>query len=228
MGLAYTYFDCDSGCTLMQDYQDYEGRPAADLLSLIKSDFHLKRSMALALINALAQPGLEHFPPDKDNEILFNALGIGPSTNVAMVGFIKPLVEVLQSKGASVEVIDESRGMGDKPSFYQKLGHWADAALITSTSLLNQTFEEIMQNLGSGVRAALLGPSTPMVVEAFLDWPAIRALAGTVNRERDPLLKAVRHGLGTPYLHKHSKKVTLTLQGRRTSDPALPRIRLRR
>lgn len=211
IGLAYTYFDHKTGCTLVSDYQDFEGRPATELLALIQSANPLERSMAIALVNALALPDLAHLPPDRDNRVLFNALKIGPSTKVAMVGFFKPLVGILESKGATIEVIDEFRAMGEKKDFYQKLRNWADAALITSTSLLNNTFEEIIGHIGSNVRAALLGPTTPMVVDAFLEWPAIKALAGTVPLEKGQVLKTVRHGLGTPYLHRSSKKVTLLL-----------------
>lgn len=211
LGLAYTYFDHKTGCTLVRNYKDYEDQPAIDLLTLIHSSVPLERSMALALINALAQADLKNLPSDRGNDILFNCLGIGPSTKVAMVGFFKPLVAILESKGAVVEVLDEFRAMGEKEAFYQKLSLWADAAVITSTSLLNNSFEEIMANVATSVRAALVGPTTPMVAEAFSDWPMIKALAGIVPLENKPILKSVRHGLGTPSLHKHSKKATMVL-----------------
>lgn len=213
LGLAYTYFDHKTGCTLVRNYKDFENQPAIDLLTLIRSSTPLERSMALALINALAQPDLRHLPSDRGNGILFDCLGIGPSAKVAMVGFFKPLVAILESKGAEVEVLDEFRAMGEKEAFFQKLSRWADAALITSTTLLNNSFEEIMTNVAPGVRAALVGPTTPMVAEAFSDWPMIKALAGTVPLENKPILKSVRHGLGTPSLHKHSKKATLLIEG---------------
>lgn len=211
LGLAYTYFEHKTACTLIREYQDFEGRPATDLLALIRSAVPIERSMALALINALALPELIHLPPDRGNDILFDCLAIGPGSKVAMVGFFKPLVALLKSKGAEVEVLDEFRSMGQKGTFYEKLGRWADAAIITSTSLLNNSFEEIVTHLATDVRAALVGPSTPMVADAFSDWPVIKALAGTVPLENEPILKSVRHGLGTPYLHKHSKKATLVL-----------------
>ncbi len=211
IGVAYTYFDSKTGCTLIRDYQDFENRPAADLLALIESRDYLQRSMALALINALNYDQLLNMPADKNNDRLFDALKIGPASKVAMVGFIKPLVTLLESKGASVDVIDEFRGMGEKHHFYQRLAHWADAALITSTAIINNTIEEILDQVGPKVNIALLGPSTPMVARAFSSWPAIKALAGILPLETAAVLKAVRHGLGTPYLHRHCRKVTLAL-----------------
>jgi uncharacterized protein (DUF4213/DUF364 family) len=211
VGVAYTYFDNKTGCTLVRNYQDFEDRPAAELLALIESRDYLERSMALALINALNHANVCHLPPDKDNAVLFETLGIGPQSKVAMVGFIKPLVTLLESMGAMVEVIDEFRGMGEQALFFQDLAHWADAALITSTAIINNTVEEILDRVGPTVKAALLGPSTPMVAQAFSPWPAVKALAGIVPTDPAAVLKAVRHGLGTPYLHRCSTKITLTL-----------------
>ncbi len=210
IGIAYTYFDQKTGCTLVHDYCDYEGRPATDLLELIKSPEPLKRSMALALINALCQPRLSRLKPDEENQTLFGALNIGPATRLAMVGLFKPLVKLLEADGVRVKVIDEFRGIGNKEQFQQKLSQWADAVLITSTTILNNSFEEVMSHVGRRAKVALLGPSTPMVAEAFAPI-GVKALAGIVVRETASILKAVRHGLGTPYLHRHSDKITLTL-----------------
>jgi uncharacterized protein (DUF4213/DUF364 family) len=72
--------------------------------------------------------------------------------------------------------------------------------------------EDILGHLGPGVKAGLVGPSTPMLAAAFTDWPAVRALAGSVPLDAEAVLKTVRHGLGTPYLHRYCNKVTLTVQ----------------
>jgi uncharacterized protein (DUF4213/DUF364 family) len=183
----------------------------------MRSKTYLERSMALALVNALNIDRVSHLPPDKDNNRLLNALKIGPSTKVAMVGYIKPIVRLLESMHAKVEMIDKFRGMGDPNSFFHKLSQWADAALITSTAILNNSLEEILDHLGDQVRAALLGPSTPMAAEVFSKWPQVRALAGIAPMENEAVLKMVRHGLGTPYLHRHCKKITLELKREKES-----------
>jgi uncharacterized protein (DUF4213/DUF364 family) len=209
IGVAYTYFDAKSGCCLIQDYQDFEGRPARDLLALIQHRDPLERSMALALINALNKHRAAQLPEDKQNALLFDALDIRADTKVSMVGYIKPTVGALESMGAQVDVIDEFRQMGDKDRFLHKLATWADAALVTSTTILNNTLESILDRAADKVRVALLGPSTPMVAVAFEHRPMVKALAGIVSDRIDPVLKTVRHGLGTHYLHRCCRKVTL-------------------
>ena len=211
IGVAYTYFDAKSGCCLVQNYQDFEGRPAGELLALIQHADPLERSMALALINALNQRRAEQLPEDKQNALLYDALDIKAGTKVSMVGYIKPTAGALETMGAQVDVIDEFRQMGDKDRFFYNLATWADAALITSTTILNNSLESILDRVGENVRVALLGPSTPMVAEAFEHRPMVKALAGIVSDRVDPVLKTVRHGLGTRYLHRCSRKVTLTL-----------------
>jgi len=48
------------------------------------------------------------------------------------------------------------------------------------------------------------------VAEAFNHLP-VHMLAGTVPLDKEKSLKAIRHGMGTPVLHKFSRKVFMDL-----------------
>ena len=210
IGIAYTFFEDKKSCMALNEALDYESRPAAELLEKIRSDHPLERSMALALVNALNYDSALTLPQDKDNSILFNEFSLQPDTNVAMVGYFGPLVKRLEEKKVPLEILDVSRGLGDRNDFYQKLTHWANVLLLTSTSILNNTTEEILSHLHAKAKTALLGPSTPMVAEAFAHLP-VQMLAGTVPLDSDSIIKAVRHGMGTPVLHRFSRKSYLSL-----------------
>ena len=205
IGMAYTYFEDKTSCMLLNEAIDYEGRPAADLLEKIRSEHPLERSMALALVNALNYENALIQPEDKDNTVLFKEFRLQPDTKVAMVGYFGPLVKRLKERKVPLEILDVSRGLGERKDFYHKLSSWADALLLTSTSILNNTTEEILSHLHKKAKAALLGPSTPMVAEVFAHLP-VHMLAGTVPLDKDNIIKAVRHGMGTPVLHKFSRK----------------------
>ena len=205
MGVAYTCFDSKNTCSVIKNYHDYEGRPAVDLLEKIKSMNTIERSMALALINALNYEEALLLPKDKNNDIMFDKFNIGKGTRVAMVGFFGPLVKIFKERDVLLEIIDIARCLGRKEDFYEKLGSWADILLLTSTSILNNTTEEILGTVGRDVKAILLGPSTPMVAEAFGHLP-VHMLAGTVPLEKEKVLKAIRHGTGTPVIHRFSRK----------------------
>ena len=211
IGLSYTHFEDKKSCMLLNRHIDYEEQPALQLLEKIKSDHPVERSMALALVNALNYTDALGYPEDRKNQIMFEEFNIGEGTRAAMVGFIGPLVELLNQKQATVEVLDASRNMGHKEDFYAKLGNWADVLLLTSTSILNNTTEEILQNAHPKVKTVMLGPSTPMVAAAFDHLP-VHMLAGTVPIDTANILKAIRHGMGTPVLQKFSRKSYLSLQ----------------
>ncbi|MEE4262018.1 MAG: DUF364 domain-containing protein [Desulfobacteraceae bacterium] len=210
IGLSYTHFEDKKSCMLLNKHIDYEEKPAIQLLEKIKSDHPVERSMALALVNALNHKDALGYPEDRKNSIMLDRFKIGQGTNVAMVGFIGPLVDILKQKNALVEVLDASRNMGQKEDFYTKLGNWADVLLLTSTSILNNTTEEILRKVHPKVKTVMLGPSTPMVAAAFEHLP-VHMLAGTVPVDKANVLKAIRHGMGTPVLQKFSRKSYLSL-----------------
>lgn len=210
IGLAYTYFKDKTSCVLLNKVVDYEGRPTSELLESIKSENTIERSMALALINALNYDQALKLPEDKKNQILFDSFNIGRETRVAMVGYFGPLVNMLQQRNAKLEILDESRKLGQEDEFYKKIGNWAQVLFLTSTSILNNTTEIILGHAHSDLKTAMLGPSTPMIGAAFEHLP-VHMLAGTVPVDKEKILKAIRHGMGTPVLHKFSRKSYLKL-----------------
>jgi len=210
IGIAYTYFEDKKSCMLLNETADYENRPALALLEKIKSDRPIERSMALALVNALNYQHALQLPEDETNEIMFEQFKIAKGTHVAMVGYFGPLIKRFEQRGAILDILDQSRGLGRKADFYKKLKNRADVLFLTSTSILNNSIEEILVNAHDHLKTIMLGPSTPMVAEA-VSHLSVHMLAGTVPTDKENILKAVRHGMGTPVLHKFSRKSYLLL-----------------
>lgn len=205
IGLSYTYFDRKTGCALIRDYRDFEGLPAIELLEKIKSSNPLQRSMALALVNALNHEKAMLLPEDDKNEVMFRRFKLIEGVRVAMVGYFPPLVEYLKTHRVPLEILDAFRNIGEKGDFYKKLGTWAEVLLLTATSIINDSTEEILSHAGPDVKTIILGPSTPMVPPAFKHLN-VHMLAGTVPTDREKALKVVRHGVGTRQIHQFSKK----------------------
>jgi len=206
MGLAGTFFAGKKPGSLNRDYVDFEGKPADKLLRLIQDEPMVQRCMALALINALNYGDAVNMPQSPGNRFLFDQLGVCKDSKVAMVGFFGPLVEMMKSENIRLEVLDETLEMGDPESFAEKLSHWADILVLTSTSILNNTTEDILDHAGDGVKTVLMGPSTPMVPDVFKPL-GVHMLAGAVPMEKEKVLKAVRHGTGTPVIKRFCKQV---------------------
>ncbi|MFY9943586.1 MAG: DUF364 domain-containing protein [Desulfobacterales bacterium] len=207
-GIAYTYLDAKTSCAVVKHYRDFEGRSALDLLAYLHSVDPIERTMALALVNALNHRAALALPKDPKNQFLFDALGIGAGTRVAMVGFFGPLMRLFEERGAEVAVIDLNRRVGAPVEFLPKLQSWADVLILTATSILNGTTEEVLAAAGRRVKTVLLGPSTPLTADAFAHLP-VHFLAGTVPEDREAVFKAVRHGVGTRVIQQYGRKVFL-------------------
>ncbi|MGV8075599.1 MAG: Rossmann-like domain-containing protein [Syntrophobacteraceae bacterium] len=210
IGIAYTYGKDGGCCSMNGAYHNYEGESASELLSLIKGSEPLNRSIALALINAMNYHDACRLPEDSTDRGWMDSFGIGRDTRLAMVGFFHPLMKLFENRGALVEALDDFQGIGNRSDFYGKLGSWAEVLLLTSTSILNNSTEEILDRVAPGVKVLMLGPSTPMVAEAFRHLP-VQILAGTVPVDKEAVLRAIRHGAGTPVIHRSSRKVTMTV-----------------
>ena len=190
--------------------EDFEGRPAAQLLQRIIDDDPMTRTMAMALINALNRPATLTLPEDPDNRILFDRFGILSGAKVAMVGYFPPLVHFLESKKIPLTVVDDGRGIGDKSDFYRKLKSWADVLLLTATSIINNSIEDVLDHAGARLKTICLGPSTPMLPAAFKGFP-VHMLAGSAIIDGPGLIKIIRHGGGARSLRTVSRKVFQSL-----------------
>ena len=210
VGVAYTPESNRGGCCVLPPNEDYEGRSASEVLELLLSDKDLHRTIGLALVNALNHAQARDLPEDRDNSVMFDTLGIDRGTRVAMVGHFAPIVSRLTERGALVEVVDRGKGVGDEQQFSEKLGSWAQVAIVTSTSIINNTLDDLLARMGEDVRVALMGPSTPLLQAPF---PGnVRLLAGTVPMDSEATLRAVRQAKGTPVIQKFSKKTLLVLE----------------
>lgn len=206
IGIAATDLTRDGCCAGYRAVPDFEGRAAADLLPLIMDSGSMARTMALALINALNHRQTLTLPDDPGNALLLDHFRILSGARVAMVGYFPPLVRLLEARKVPLSVIDEARGLGDKETFYRKLAVWADVLLLTATSIINDSTEAILTHSGPDLKTILLGPTTPMLPEAFDHLP-IHMLAGTAITDRAQALKIIRHGGGARALKPVSRKV---------------------
>lgn len=211
VGLASTMFRDTAQCTKVRGYVDFEGGPALSLLERITDSDPVQRSMALALINSLNYEETLTLPEDRQNRELFDKLSLQKGRRVAMVGYFRPMAVWLKELGVELEVFDLGRGLGSKDDFYQRLRNWAEVLIMSSTSILNQTTEEVLARSSTGVKTVLLGPSTPLAREPFAHLP-VHMLAGMAVLDKVKVLKAVRHGKGTPVIQQYARKVFLELE----------------
>jgi uncharacterized protein len=208
LGLSYTWIEGRESRGYTNGYQDVEGESAVVLLERLLSDDPFQRSIGLATVNALHHERARAFSDDLGAPLSrsLQLLSIGAGTRVAMVGYFPPLARTIPALGAELDVIDNSLGLGDPVAFRARLGSWADVLIMTATTILNDSTEELLAATGPGVRALMLGPSTPLVPAAFTHLP-LTCLAGIVPVNAAGVEKAVRHGAATPGMKSFVRKV---------------------
>jgi len=204
IGLSYTWIDSKKSCSLMKDPENYEGKKALPLLEKLFSDDLLCRSVAIAAVNAFNYDACRELPEDRDT--LLDDLEISSGSRVSMVGFFAPVVEKLRQRDAELNVYDLGKQIGTKEEFYANLRHNTDAVILTSTSVIHGSTEEVLANVPEGTPCVMLGPTTPMIPDVFSHLP-ITILGGTLPLDREEVLRVIRHAKGTRDIQRFSKKV---------------------
>lgn len=198
------------GCTVLKEAGSYAESDAVDMLKyLVDGETNLHLALGLALVNALVvQPDKQ--TEDREATTYFN---LKPGEKVAMVGLFSPLVERIRATGAILTVIEKNPDRLELLSQQEKQQALknCDVTIITATTLLNNTFEETVNLLGSPRVVALMGPSTPLVAEIFADTP-VTHLGGAVVFDSARVLQIISEGGGTPALRPYLRFVNLILK----------------
>jgi uncharacterized protein len=197
------------GCTILKEAGTYSGSDAVNLLQhLVESRDALHLAIGLAAANALLRP------PDDGMEDLeaTTYFHLKPDEKVAMVGLFAPLVQRIRATGAKLTIIEKNPERLDvlSPEDKRCALQECDVAIITATTLLNNTFEETVDALGTPRLVALIGPSTPLAPDIFHDTP-ITHLGGAVAADPAKALQIISEAGGTPALRPYLRFVNLML-----------------
>jgi uncharacterized protein len=207
-GIAAVLFDTlPHGCTVMPMAGTFAGSPVHQLLKyLVDGKNPLEIAIGLACANALIKPSEN----SADNKEATTYLDLQPGEKVAMVGLFSPLVEKIRATGTVLTVIEKNPQRLELLSAEakQQALKECDVAIITATTLLNNTFEETVSLLGSPRSVAMLGPSTPLVPEIFRDTP-VTHLGGVTVADAARVLQIISEGGGTPILRPYLRFVNI-------------------
>ncbi len=204
LGLSYTLISRKDSCTVNPTAGSFAGGTIGDALEVIGRDTGgiINRTILIALFNSTVDFGsLKNAGSDA-----VELMALRPQDRVYMVGYFEPLVAAVESRCASLKIIEERHGA---TTDVIEAGEWnSDANIITSTSLINGTFEDIARKCERSRANCLMGPSTPLDPELF-EGRNIGFLAGLkpVNYER--VLEIVSEGGGTKLFNRHCEKIVV-------------------
>lgn len=201
--LPHAFRDCRA-----LDLSGFPGRKLGDFLKLLGAGNNpLQRSLGLACANAVLNGG--HDSPEQEAMELMH---ITAADRVCMVGRFPPLVARLEQSGAALSILEKEPDRGGilDPSEQQRCLRDCTVAIITATTILNGTIEQVLDNLGSPRHVAVLGPSTPLCPEAFRDTP-VNHLGGSIVKDPEQVMRIVSEAGGTPAMRPYLKFVNLMI-----------------
>lgn len=208
-GIAWTpERSYEGSCTHLSKAGSIQDLSEQEVLAWLDNDNHYLRAIGLAVCNALNMRREKSF---NDSEAV-SLLNIQQKDHVVMVGFFGPLIPKIKKTGCTFDVLDLNSA---KPGIVNlrsgpDLLAACDVAIITATSIINNTLDGLLTNLRNNRSAVLLGPSAPLCAEAFAG-SRISQLSGALVRETEPLKRVVSQGGGTMLMKKHVQFVSVLL-----------------
>jgi len=210
-GVAYTFRDdAVRGCSVFRRLRPVAGKSAARLLDLIESEDRLESSVGLATANAIANQASDS---DIRGDVL-EAIEILPVDRVGMVGFFGPLIPPLEDRVRLLEVFEEApdiaSGLLPAAEAFSRLPE-CDVALITSTTIINNTVDALLEAASHCRAVVLLGSSTTLLPEAFQETP-VTCLSGIAVNDPAGILQVVSEGGGTRFFKPFVTKLNVPLK----------------
>jgi len=236
MGLAAVLrAELTSCCSVLDEAGHLAGLSATTLLKrLVDVKNPLEKALGLATANALLAQRLQPLSAptsplasissistsssssgshssEGQNEAL-QLINLTPQDRVAMIGLFTPLVPAIERSGARLAIIerDASRGYVLDQKTKETILQECTVAIITATSLLNNTLEEVLNGLRTPRSVLLLGPSTPLCAEVFRETP-VTHLGGVAVIDSDKVMQIISEGGGTKQLRPFVRFITLAV-----------------
>lgn len=197
------------------------GRPAAEVMRAALSESGLSRAVGIATLNALAELSWQR-RPDPGVALLhgadaFDASELRADERVVLVGAFIPFLKELKRRRQPYLVLERSPAAlkTEEMPFYRPAEQaaavvpQADVLLVTGSTLLTDTLEDLLALARPDTRVTVVGPTVGMLPDAFLARGA--DILGSVRIIRpDDFLDLLAEGGSAPhFLGACAEKIVL-------------------
>lgn len=198
-GLAYTFRnELGHCCSVLPEAGRLEGKSCEEVIPWLEATNLVKAAIGLAVINAILNQSAE----SAESGNVVNAITVEPGETFGMVGGFEPILHAVRQQTENIYVFERGDALqkGQYSSLnVQKYLPQCDVVVITATSLLNHTMEQILPLCAKARQVCIVGPSTPLVPEIFRPYP-VTLLAGSLVTDESQLLRIVSQGGGTMHM----------------------------
>ena len=214
-------FSCPGVTTAAPSPGGMRGCAAFDLAREAFGPNGPRRALGIAAINGLADT-CWHRRPHPGAELrsgvdAFDATVIHPVDKVVVVGAFVPFLRELKRRRQPFLVLEQNPATlkADEMPFFRPADEAdrvipeADVVLITGTTLVNGTLEDLLALAKPGARVTVVGPTVGLLPDAFLCRGA--DILGSIRiTEPDAFLDVLAEGGGAPdFLGRSAQKVVL-------------------
>jgi uncharacterized protein (DUF4213/DUF364 family) len=212
---------CPSSAMSMPFPGKLRNRPAFDLAQEALGENGIRRAVGIAALNALADTCWRRRPhPDTELQLgidAFDATEIYPGDRVVVVGAFVPFLRELKRRRQSYLVLEQDPATlkADELPFFRPAEQaaavvpQADVLLITGTTLINDTLEELLTLASPAARVTMVGPTVTMLPDAFLHRGADVLGTVRINAPEEFLDILAEGGSGYHFLGRSAQKVVL-------------------
>jgi uncharacterized protein (DUF4213/DUF364 family) len=197
------------------------GRRVSEVLGEARRDHGLRRTLAIAAMNALADAAWDRAPRPgctlHTGVDAFDLARIAPGDHVVVVGAFGPFLKELRRRKQSFHVLEQDartlkpeelpffRPSEDAPDVVPR----ADVLFVTGTTLVNDSIDELLALARPGAEIVVVGPTVGLVPDALFER-GVRVAGGIRVTDPDALLDVLSEGgSGYHFFGRSAEKVAL-------------------
>jgi uncharacterized protein len=216
---------CPSSAMAMPFPGKMKGKPARDAMKEVFSGHGIRRGVGIATLNALAELAWERRPHPAVELVrgidAFDANIFQPGDQTVVVGAFVPFLKELKRRKLTFLVLEKDPDTlkTEEMPFYRpaetarEVVPQADVLLITGTTLINDTLEDLLSWARPEARVTLVGPTVGALPDAFLARGA-DILGGIKITDPDAFLDLLAEGgSGYHFFGRIAEKVVLIRRG---------------
>ena len=197
---------CPTTAARMPQAGDLEGRPVSEILKYSLDNNVLKSAIGVATLNALSQTivgsgtdrGFQVIE-DKDG---FDLLEIQPHETVSLIGAFGPYIRRLKVMGNPFFIVEKNLQTLrlEEMKYFKPVPEMAsameksNAVIMTGTSIVNQTIDDILSSITHNQRTAIIGPTASMIPDAFFKR-GVHVMAGVRILDPEEMIQILKQGV---------------------------------
>lgn len=209
-GLAYTFRnELGCCCSVFSKGGTVKGQNCSDIIQWAKADNLVQGAIGVATINALLQEDIDEYKCDN----IFEVLDITDEDTLGVIGDFKPLTKGKGKKAKKMYVFERNVKEGGIYYSDDSISEYlpqCDIVVITSTSIINKTFDDIINYCKNARQVAMVGPTTPLCPSVFNKYK-IDIIAGVLVLQPLKILDIVSQGGGTKSFGDSVKQIYIKM-----------------